>query len=1253
MVTSVRSEIMQALRDGEFRRRLMAYCLGWRTSKSHFALANIVRYAVDCHSSNDLYSTVTDPAFRERRRTLTGINSLRADLDMALSFFAKSNPDVLRYLKILTLTETSRKSDEFRFHKQRRRQYEKFLQLDVPSQERHNVGLHKVVTSSFPVNLGEAQAGTKNQADLLGYELGDWRCLCGAVCDPSQRFDFACECRLVNGNGRIPRRVAPCTKCGRRPTYQTCATCDTRVTLDLVWRMRQGNVHPSDLRIPLRLRLERTSVGKRKKQVTTLLMTIPVMLGIEEIEGRIVMGAPAFFWAEAAADDYGMRSTTGQFVTFADRHDPSMGLLRALEDTLREVLHSEQDYFASNLLEVVSAAFRGTVARRRICATDTTNAFEDRLANQLCAHVQRSNDLVRFVDSSYDCVVAMSGNLQGDEALLNRKLLRPGAMNTPQLLNATAVIRKNELGGERLTPEPPRIRPSRCSALAADGVVRPGHLIQPGQLLVGISAPVDPADLTPEERLLHAIFGEQAEYRRSVSLHYDGHRPARVLATHIRASTNAGLRIRRLPGRSFGTDRGLGSDEVGHITITLATEQPVETGDVLFDPKGSRVVICGFRTGAMLREQSNTSIEPDLLVGSGHPWAPPNGRVQIVPVSPDAGALVGNLVQARATGRATQFRLQPETFSTNGAQQLDPQHFEWLLKQGARHLAFELLAPRGDCLSWAIHLYAILAKRGSARLSDVCSAAPAAWTSPITAPSARVRDLAHLLRAAHILVDVTAKRLSLRMMSDGEIKAISNGEVTEPFMSEIQDNLRTHRPVSGGLLCSKIFGDEMDTTCLCFTLRDGWEDCPACGAPPRFAERRRLAGHIDLAVPVVHPWLLRAPGGVVAETLGLTEDELWAIVDFGGGIFVDSSTDRGVVFQRSNEWWSGDPDSGQRFLFGAEAIEFLCSNPRSRAKVPRVNTNGLVMRRLLVLPAELRPQVVERSGHIRTSDLNLAYAKIIRINRSLRRLIDVGGPASVVSMSAHRLQNAVWELFDNDRCTAPARAREGRGSRNRTSLAHFLKLHASAGGSLRDGLLSRSVDFSARTALVVGGTEDVDTVLLPDRLAWKLFLPILLSSLVSSHVAHNLRAAQEQVRDRSEKASAILRREAQNALIVVVSPGSEPPIFAARVRLTAELGLHVHPDVLKRIGVEQLGGVVRVFSVLTEEARKEAVKLLPSVLSNRTRREVVSVDAGSLFDVSREQLIDTVAVAAWRTGTFPLVAQDVLAMARTEWLGGT
>ncbi len=105
-----------------------------------------------------------------------------------------------------------------------------------------------------------------------------------------------------------------------------------------------------------------------------------------------------------------------------------------------------------------------------------------------------------------------------DAILLSEKLVREDVFTTIHIEEHEIEARDTRLGEEEITRDIPNVGDDALKDLDEDGIVRVGAEVNSGDILVGKVTPKGETELTPEERLLRAIFGEKAREVRDTSL---------------------------------------------------------------------------------------------------------------------------------------------------------------------------------------------------------------------------------------------------------------------------------------------------------------------------------------------------------------------------------------------------------------------------------------------------------------------------------------------------------------------------------------------------------------------------------------------------------------------------------------------------------------------------------------------------------------------------------------------------------------
>ena len=146
-----------------------------------------------------------------------------------------------------------------------------------------------------------------------------------------------------------------------------------------------------------------------------------------------------------------------------------------------------------------------------------------------------------------------------DAILVSEKLVKEDSYTSIHIEEFEIESRDTKLGPEEITRDIPNVSESVLKDLDESGIIRIGAYVKPGDILVGKVTPKGETQLTPEEKLLRAIFGEKAGDVRDASLTCPpgdrGHRGGRQdLFPQGRGERRTGQGHRSLPGRTPGKE---------------------------------------------------------------------------------------------------------------------------------------------------------------------------------------------------------------------------------------------------------------------------------------------------------------------------------------------------------------------------------------------------------------------------------------------------------------------------------------------------------------------------------------------------------------------------------------------------------------------------------------------------------------------------------------------------------------------------
>jgi len=163
-----------------------------------------------------------------------------------------------------------------------------------------------------------------------------------------------------------------------------------------------------------------------------------------------------------------------------------------------------------------------------------------------------------------------------DAIIISERLVKDNRFSSIHIEEFSCDVRDTKLGPEITTPDIPNIGEERLKDLDEEGAVRIGAEVRPGDILVGKISPKGEVDLTAEERLLRAIFGEKARDIKDTSLTLPHGKRGRVI----------GLKI-------FSRDKGdkLAAGVIKTIQVEVAQFRRASVGDKLAGRHGNKGVV--------------------------------------------------------------------------------------------------------------------------------------------------------------------------------------------------------------------------------------------------------------------------------------------------------------------------------------------------------------------------------------------------------------------------------------------------------------------------------------------------------------------------------------------------------------------------------------------------------------------------------------------------------------------------------------
>jgi DNA-directed RNA polymerase subunit beta len=168
------------------------------------------------------------------------------------------------------------------------------------------------------------------------------------------------------------------------------------------------------------------------------------------------------------------------------------------------------------------------------------------------------------------------GHNYEDAIILSQRLVQDDVLTSIHIEEHEVDARDTKLGAEEITRDIPNVAEEVLADLDERGIVRIGADVVPGDILVGKVTPKGETELTPEERLLRAIFGEKAREVRDTSLKVPHGESGKVIGV-------------RVFSREDGDELPPGVNEL--VRVYVAQKRKIQDGDKLAGRHGNKGVI--------------------------------------------------------------------------------------------------------------------------------------------------------------------------------------------------------------------------------------------------------------------------------------------------------------------------------------------------------------------------------------------------------------------------------------------------------------------------------------------------------------------------------------------------------------------------------------------------------------------------------------------------------------------------------------
>lgn len=163
-----------------------------------------------------------------------------------------------------------------------------------------------------------------------------------------------------------------------------------------------------------------------------------------------------------------------------------------------------------------------------------------------------------------------------DAIIISRKLVEDDTLTSIHIVDYMTEVRETKLGPEIVTRDIPNVSEEALRHLDEDGIVRIGAEVHPSDILVGKITPKGEQELSSEERLLRAIFGEKAKEVRDTSQRMSTGRHGKVVGVKVFSRANG---------------HELKAGVIMQIQVFVAQMRKISVGDKLGGRHGNKGVI--------------------------------------------------------------------------------------------------------------------------------------------------------------------------------------------------------------------------------------------------------------------------------------------------------------------------------------------------------------------------------------------------------------------------------------------------------------------------------------------------------------------------------------------------------------------------------------------------------------------------------------------------------------------------------------
>ncbi len=252
--------------------------------------------------------------------------------------------------------------------------------------------------------------------------------------------------------------------------------------------------------------------------------------------------------------------------------------------------------------------------------------------------------------------------------------------------------------------------------------------------------------------------------------------------------------------------------------------------------------------------------------------------------------------------------------------------------------------------------------------------------------------------------------------------------------------------------------------------------------------------------------------------------------------------------------------------------------------VSGVKPENMVIKKLPVIPPDLRPVVQLDWGRFASSDVNLFYRRVLMRNIRLKKMIQVGMPDVVKKNEIRLLQESVNNLLVWEK---GGPGKWGAGNKVFKSLSDMLSWKEWV---FRKNLLWKRVDYSGRSIITIGPDLKLNECGLPIYIAIKMFTPFIIGKLIEKNLAYTPRQAEKMIKDGDPVTLRLLEEIIKWKYVLLNRAPTlhRLSIEAFKIKLMPWKTIRIHPLVCSSFNADFDWDQMAVHLPISEEAQKEA-----------------------------------------------------------------